>query len=396
MRSGRRGRLQRALHGVTVGGTALAGVSALVAAANSVFVPRLNRGGAAGVHESAGVHERVAVCVPARNEEATLPVLVTDLRAQTYPGPLKLLILDDDSDDRTATVASEAAAGDPRITVLSSTAAPPPGWTGKAAACHRLAEIADGDSEKPDIIVFIDADVTLAPDAIEAAVVALRRHDAALLCPWPEQLTGTVAERLVQPLLSFSWMSTAPIPLANRSTRPSMAVACGQFLAFDANSYRAVGGHEAVASSPTDDLDIARVLRRHGRRTVLVSGAGFVACRMYRGWPELRAGYTRWLWSSFGSRTGSAAVLTAAVLAYLVPPAAAVLGSGRTRRVGAVGYLAAVAARWCSARSEATGRPDVAAVLAHPVSALLFAGLVLDSHRRHRRSTLSWKNRPLT
>src|SRR5690606_34398815 len=113
MRSGRRGRLQRALHGVTVGGSALAGVSVLVAAANSVFVPRLNRGGAAGVHESAGVHERVAVCVPARNEEATLPVLVTDLRAQTYPGPLKLLILDDDSDDRTATVASEAAAGDP-------------------------------------------------------------------------------------------------------------------------------------------------------------------------------------------------------------------------------------------------------------------------------------------
>lgn len=397
MTTSREGRARRVVHRATVAGTALAGFSAVVAAANAIFMPRLRRA------ESSHVRDRVVVCVPARNEEATVPTLIADLRAQTYAGPLKVLVLDDDSDDRTSAVARHAAGKDPRISVISSSASPRAGWTGKAAACRELAEIAFDVPEKPDVIIFVDADVTLSPDAIEASVAALRTQEAALLCPWPEQFTGSVAERLVQPLLSFSWMSTAPIPLANRSTRPSLAVACGQYLAFDAAAYRRIGGHESVAASATDDLDIARVLRLRGEHTVLVSGAGFVGCRMYRGWSELRAGYTRWLWSSFGGRTGTVAVLTAATLAYLLPPVMAVLGSGRTRRVGAVGYLAAVVGRLCSARSEssrsaANMRAFVQYALpacAHPISTALFAALVLDSRRRHRNDDLSWKSRPL-
>lgn len=383
----------RAVHRLTVAGTVLAGLSAATAIGNALFMPRLRRPGVTTTLES------VVVCIPARNEEDTVPRLIADLRAQSYAGELRVLVLDDGSSDDTEAAARRAADGDPRVTVVSTRTVPSPGWTGKAAACRTLADLALTDAPHAEVIAFLDADVRLSTDAIAASVAALREHDAALVCPWPEQHARGVAERLVQPLLSFSWMSSLFVPLANRSLRPSMVVSCGQFLVFDADAYRQIDGHESVASSATEDLDIARTLRRNGRRTVLVSGAGFVSCRMYSSWTELRDGYTRWLWSSFGGRVGAAVLLAAAATTYLLPPAAAVLGSGDTRRLGTAGYLAAVAARACSARSEAAGRAGIlrntAYAGAHPLSTALFGALILDSHRRRARNELSWKSRPL-
>jgi hypothetical protein len=398
---------------LTVSGAVLAALSATLSIGNALSMPRLRR------PATVQTNERVVVCVPARDEETTLPLLIGDLRAQTYPGELRVIVLDDGSRDRTLDAAHRAAGEDPRIVVESSTLPPPPGWTGKAAACRRLADLAFASGPPADVIAFVDADVRLSPDAVTATVAELRRRDAALVCPWPEQYAGTIAERLLQPLLSFSWMSTTVVAAANRSLRRSLAVACGQFLMFDAAAYRRIDGHEAVASSVTEDLAVARVLRRHGERTVLVSGAGFVGCRMYRNWTDLRMGYTRWLWSAFGGRAGASAVLTLAAVTYLLPPAAAVLGSGRVRRVGILGYLAGVIARLGSAMSETApfetapfetaGRNDRAAERTriegmvrhaasagvHPLATVVLAGLVVDSHIRRARNTLSWKDRPL-
>lgn len=364
---------------------------------NALFMPRMQR------TDSAGTHEHVVVCIPARDEETTVPLLIGDLRAQSFDGELSVIVLDDNSSDGTFAAARRAADGDPRITVASNGASPAPGWTGKAAACVALADLAFGEVPLAGIIAFVDADVRLSADAIAASVGALRDRDAALVCPWPDQKTVSIAEHLVQPLLSYSWMSTLFVPLANRSSRQSLAVACGQFLMFDSQIYRDIGGHKSVASSATEDLDIARAVRRNGHRSILISGAGFVSCRMYESWAELRAGYTRWLWSSFGGRTGTAITLSAVALMYAVPPAAAVLGSGRTRRLGLAGYVAAVVARLCAEQSESTCKPDdltgilrsFGVACAHPISAAMFMALVVDSRRRRARNGLSWKGRAL-
>ncbi|WP_089249217.1 glycosyltransferase [Rhodococcoides kyotonense] len=344
------------------------------------------------------VTDSVVVCVPARDEEKHLPSLVADLCAQRYDGQLTVLILDDGSSDDTAAVARAAAAGDERVQVTSTTGPPEDGWTGKAAACRTLAQQAF--TYDPDILVFVDADVRLADTALAAAVAARRALDAALVCPWPEQRTGSVAERLVQPLLSFSWMSTLPVRVADRSSRPSTVVACGQMMVFDASAYLDIGGHAAVASSATEDLDIARALRRRGHRTAVASGAGFVSCRMYDGWSAVSNGYTRWLWSAFGGPIGTAAVAALMTLTYVVPPVAAVLGSGPTRRAGVVGYGAAVVARTVAAQSERGFRrshlgADLAVASTNPLSVVTYLGLCVVSHRRHARGELTWKRRPL-
>lgn len=433
-------------------GTFVAVGGCVVALYNRLTLPRLSE-------ESEVVREAIDVCIPARNEAARLPDLIGDLRAQQGVPGMRVLILDDASSDGTDAAAAAAIGGDLRFTVIRSDTEPAPGWTGKAAACDRLAELSgapadfagrsgrfaeqsgiatdqsgisaersgtsaeqSGSSdtspttkppttaELPDarsdtaapgsVLVFLDADIRLAPNAIAAAVAELHRQRAALLSPWPRQRAGSAVEALVQPLLCWSWASTLPIRPANRSRRPSTAVACGQFLVLDAAAYRAIGGHGAVAASPTEDLDIARALRRSGRHTVLVAAGPLASTRMYRGATELTAGYTRWLWSAYGgSSIAAAAVGSVAALGYCAPPLAALLGSGRLRRVGTLGYLAAVVTR-ILARSTETGGSvepsDILAALAHPIAVTTYLGLSIRSHRARRTNTLTWKGRQLT
>lgn len=391
--------LSRLARTTTVTGALLSGLAAAMTVANASRMPKPTR-------PRAVITDSIVVCVPARNEEGRIGDLLADLRSQTGCTDLQVLVLDDSSTDRTFAAASTAVAGDPRFQVLRSGVEPRPGWTGKAAACSALADLAfDKSSNLPGqpanlsepvkLIAFVDADVRLEPGAVAAAAATVHEMGVALVCPWPEQVASSVTEWLIQPLLSFSWMASLPIRPANRSTRPSTAVACGQFLMFDADSYREIGGHASVSGSPTEDLDIARVLRRRGLNTVLVSGAGLARCRMYDGWPALRDGYTRWLWAAYGGVPGSVGVLGALTVAFVVPPAAAVFGSGRTRTWGFVGYAAAVVSRLVSSRTE-SGRGSVRAVCAsaaHPVSISLYIALTVESVRRRRYGLSMWKDR---
>lgn len=370
-------------------GTGLALLSAAVAAVNAATLPRLR---------AAAVTEPVTVVVPARDEADRIAALVADLRAQRGLGTLRVLILDDDSSDATADVARRAFDGDGRFALVHGDDAPPEGWLGKNAACRRGADHAARlmDPRHPGVLVFLDADVRVAPGALAAAVGELRRSGAALVSPWPRQDAGSVSERLLQPLLCWSWFAALPVAVANRNTRPSMAVACGQFLVFDAAAYYRLGGHTAVAGSVTEDLDIARALRRRGERTAVAAAQGLASCRMYTDAATLRAGHTRWLWTQFGSPAGAAVVAAVAALGYVLPPVAIVAGRGGTRVWGAVGYAAGVASR-LTARTVETGRhprgTDVADALAHPASVLGLIRLIAASHRDRRRGRLRWKGR---
>ncbi|MFZ2176284.1 MAG: glycosyltransferase family 2 protein, partial [Rhodococcus sp. (in: high G+C Gram-positive bacteria)] len=348
------------------------------AVTNLVGTPRLR-------HAPSRVTEPVTVCIPARDERDRLPALIGDLRSQRGVADLCVVVYDDASTDGTAAAAETAAGGDPRVVVVRGTAEPPPGWVGKQAACREASGVAARlRRERRGILVFLDADVRLHPDSLAASCAALRDFRADLLCPWPFQRARSLAEDLVQPLLAWSWVATLPVPVSNRSRRPSTTVSCGQFLVFDSAAYHLLGGHAAVATSLTEDLDIARAMRRLGMRTVLVAAGGFASCRMYDNAHDLYSGYGRWLWTAFGSRFGAAAVLATAGTAYLAPPVAMAVGHGRLRRWGAAGYLAAVASRLCSRVIERGGpitAREIAGAWAHPLSIVGVTALTVCSFR---------------
>jgi hypothetical protein len=320
----------------------------------------------------------VSVLVPARDEAAAITDCVRALVGQ--PGAREVLVLDDCSTDATAELAAAAGAR-----VLRGTA-PPPGWLGKPWACAQLTDAAD--SLAPTL-VFVDADVRLAPGAVAAAVRLLETSGLDVICPFPRQDARTVAERLGQPLLQWSWLSFLPLRIAERSPRPSLTAACGQFVVVRRAALARAGGFAPIRGQVLDDLALVRVIKAGGGRGGVVDGHALAACRMYRGWTELRDGYAKSLWAAFGSPAQAAAVLACLVVSYLVPPIAALRGS----RFGVVGYAAGVAARMVAAR--ATGARMWPDPLAHPMSVLLAGYLTVRSHVQHRRGRLRWKGRPV-
>ena len=336
------------------------------------------------------VAERVSVLVPARDEAGRVGDCVRALLGSEGLRDVEVVVLDDDSSDGTAEVVRQAANGDPRVRVVDGGRGPlPAGWLGKTWACHRLAEAATGS-----VLVFVDADVRVEPHGLAAGIALLRGARLDLVSPYPRQEADGVLPRLVQPLLQWSWLTTLPLRLAEYSPRESLVAANGQLLVVDAAAYARAGGHAQVRGAVLDDVALLRAVKRSGGRGVVVDGTRVASCRMYDDASSLVEGYTKSLWSAFGSPAASTAVMGALAWLYVVPAVAAVAGpTPRARSLGTVGYAAGVAGRALVARRTA-GRvvPDA---FAHPASVLALAALTAESWRRHRTGTLTWRDRPL-
>lgn len=325
--------------------------------------------------------ESLAVLLPVRDEVEVVGACVRRLLAATthWPGQVEVIVLDDGSSDGTDEVLRRLDG----VRVVAGRTLPA-GWLGKPWACHQLAEAA-GDAA---VLVFVDADVSLEPHALTATVDLLRSAGLDLVCPYPRQRVGGLAERLVQPLLQWSWMSTLPLALAETSSRPSMGAANGQLMAVDSTVYRRAGGHRAVRGEVLEDMALLRAVKAAGGRGVVAEGSAVASCRMYDRPEALRDGYTKSLWAAFGSPAGAVGAGLLLTVVHVVPAAAALGGS----RIGVLGYAASLTSRVLVARR--TGGV-VADAWAHPISVLALLTLTGDSWRRRRQGTLRWKGRPV-
>ena len=329
------------------------------------------------VPSATATDRRVSVLLPVRDEARRVEPCLRALLASTGVD-LEVLVLDDGSTDGTADVVRRVTAGDPRVRLL--TGAPlPPGWLGKPHACQQLADAATRSSE---VLVFVDADVVVAPTAVAATVALLDEHALDLVSPYPRQ-HAPGATRLVQPLLQWSWLTFLPLRLAERSPRPSLSAANGQLLAVRRSTYDRAGGHAAVREAVVEDVELLRALKRVGGRGGVADGTALATTRMYDGWDELVEGYSKSLW------TLPPATVAVLLLLYVAPPVAALRGS----RWGLAGYVAGVTGRVVSARR--TGSRSFPDALAHPVSVAVFAGLAVRSRAARRQGRLTWKGRRL-
>ncbi|MBX3401999.1 MAG: glycosyltransferase [Phycisphaeraceae bacterium] len=238
--------------------------------------------------------EMVTVCIPARNEERNLEVCVRAVLAQDHDA-LRVLVYDDGSTDGTADILDRLCRENVRVEACP-VHPHPPGWVGKQFACDQMGLHAGGE-----YLLFIDADVRLAPDCIRRALDSAHQLRADLLSTFPRQVTGSIGEQLLVPMIHFILFSYLPFVRMRRTNDPAASAACGQFVLVQREAYLAAGGHASVRDSMHDGVKLPRVFRRAGFRTDLFDGTDLASCRMYEGLGATWRGFAKNAYEGLGS-----------------------------------------------------------------------------------------------
>lgn len=246
----------------------------------------------------------VSICVPARNEVNSIERCVRSAVEQQYANQ-QVYILDDGSTDGTSEILEKLSSEFPsKLTVLSGTTKPD-GWLGKSWACHQLSEQATGD-----ILLFVDADTWLEPEATSKVVRTMGRDVVDMITLWPEQKFGSFWEKTVIPLVYFALLTLLPTRYVYRLPRwmpsflkskvaPKFAAACGQFMAFRRKAYQSIGGHQSVKNQVVEDVELAKNIKRAGFSIKMYDGKKTVSCRMYNSAQELWEGFRKNFFAGF-------------------------------------------------------------------------------------------------
>ncbi len=226
----------------------------------------------------------VSVVIPARDEAGNIGACLDAVRASAGVA-LEILVVDDGSRDATPAIVAGQQAADPRIRLLR----PPPlpeGWSGKPHACF----VGSRHATQP-ILLFIDADVRLAPGAVARLAAGLRAERLALASGFPRELAASLGETLLVPLIHVLLLGYLPFALMRSRPDPGFGAGCGQVMMADAAAYRAIGGHGAVRRTWHDGVTLPRAFRAAGHMTGLFDVTGLATCRMYAGFAATWRGF---------------------------------------------------------------------------------------------------------
>jgi chlorobactene glucosyltransferase len=238
---------------------------------------------------------RISILLAARNEQKMLPATLDSLLKLDYPD-FEIILVDDDSDDRTGAIADECAqrhgAGG-KLRVIHNHHLPP-GWRGKVHAMSLAAGAATGEW-----ILSTDADVVFHPSLLWQAVDLALRKDVQFLSLTPEVRMQCWVEKVVLPAFVFLLFMLFPLRLVN-DPRRSRAMAAGAFMLIRHEDLTALGGYARLRGTLIEDLRMAELFKRNGRRTYLGVTRGVFHTRMYENWREVFEGLARSAWEGAG------------------------------------------------------------------------------------------------
>ena len=233
----------------------------------------------------------VSIIVPARNEAANIERLLRSLAGQQRVQ--EILVVDDQSEDRTGEIAEALKSEMPLLRVLHIKSLPE-GWLGKAYAVTVAAREAAGDW-----LLFTDADTEHLPGSLAALLERAEREGADLLSLSPGQITPTWWEKAVIPLI---YVNLARLYRFEEVSNPGSAAAAanGQYLLIRREVYARVGGHQAIRNEILEDVELAKRVKAAGGKLLFLPGAAWARTRMYGTFCEMWRGWTKNLFLIYG------------------------------------------------------------------------------------------------
>jgi chlorobactene glucosyltransferase len=337
----------------------------------------------------------VSAIIPARNEEVNIARVVRSLANQQ--GLREILVVDDQSTDRTGEILASLSAEFPLLRTLRVESLPE-GWLGKTYAVAQGARAATGEW-----LLFTDADTQHFPGSLAEVLQRALDEQVDLLSLSPGQETPTWWEKAVIPLVYTKLANLFSFEAVGDPSSP-VAAANGQYVLVRRAIYERIGGHEAVKSAILEDVELARQIKASGGRLLFLPGARWVRTRMYQSFAEMWQGWKKNLYLLYGGDVSKMLRAVASLWILDTLPAltfvAVCLWVAVAQRVGfavlasVVLFSVALARQWNYGRALTRLDFDPALASYQPIGAFLLGALMLASLRAHRATgNIQWKGR---
>jgi len=334
----------------------------------------------------------VTAVIPARDEAECVGQTVASLLRQDYPGAFNVIVVDDQSRDGTARVAREAAAAigaGERLTVLTGRALAA-GWTGKLWAQQQGVELAVKASEPPAYLLFTDADIVYAPDALSRLVARAHQGRFVLTSLMVKLRSQSLAERAFIPAFIFFFQMLYPFAWANNPRRAAAAAAGGCMLV-RREALRAAGGMIAIRNALIDDCALAKNLKLRGPIWIGLTESVH-SIRAYPSITDIRRMVSRSAYAQLRySPLALAATICGLAMTYLAPVALALFADCAAKFIGILVWLLMAIALRPTLRFY---RVSMFWGLALPAIAAVYMAFTVDSAYQHARGRGGmWKGR---
>src|SRR5882762_6295106 len=324
----------------------------------------------------------ISAIIPARNEESVIAACIRSVAAQ--PEVLEILVINDQSADRTAEIVRSLTPEIPHLRLLE-TSELPAGWVGKNNAVWLGAQNAKGKW-----LLFLDADAILDQGATAKAFQLAEENTAALVSFSPEQTLKTWHEKALIPFVYCRLARKFSYADVNDPKSPR-AAANGQFLLIQRSTYDAVGGHAAVAADVLEDVALARRVKQDGWGIWFGSGAGYVSVRMYRSFRQMWGGWRKNLYQLMGSAQGPVFGELESAFPWMT---FFVLLAGIKFPLAMFAGVVLILFRQISYGLElARNQFPFKFIIYYLPAVFLYAGVLFASYRSYARGKVNWKGR---
>jgi len=289
-----------------------------------------------GAPEALPAWPSVTAVVPARNEADCIAESIGSLARQDYPGKFSIVLVDDDSDDGTAAMATAAAAEFPAFELIRSRGMAP-GWTGKLWALRQGIEAARAASPPPDYVLLTDADIVHSPDSVRSLVTRAERSGTVLTSLMAKLRCESFAERSHVPAFVYFFDMLYPFSWVNDRNRATAGAAGGCMLVKSDALVRA-GSIESIRGALIDDCAMARQMKKVG--PIWLGLTERVRSIRNYDWADVKRMIARSAYAQLNySPLLLAAVTFGLALTFLAAPLLAVFGDGLTRVLGVATWV---------------------------------------------------------
>jgi hopene-associated glycosyltransferase HpnB len=281
----------------------------------------------------------VIAVIPARNEEGLIAETIGSLLDKGYPGDLRIVVVDDHSDDGTADAARRAAdehgRGD-RLQVIQAEALPE-GWTGKVWAMNQ--GVVRGIPAGFDgFVLFCDADIHHGPHAVRELVCRAEAGGLDLASVMVRLRCESLPERLMIPAFVFFFRMLYPFRRVN-DANDRMAGAAGGTMLVRRSSLGRIGGLSAIRRDLIDDCALARAIKSGGHRIWLGLSDESFSTRGYGTMGEIVQMIARTAYTQLGYSPLRVLVCVFGLALTFLAPVALLAAGGWAAALGASAWL---------------------------------------------------------